>query len=144
MSRRKSRVLAFQALYSHDVGGVSVDDLAEFSWAGKMDGGESAMSSRFVQERTFARLLFTGTVEHLEEVDEIIKAHLAAKWSMDRINKVSLEILRLATYEMLYQGDASVAVIIDEAVKIAKEYGADDSFKFINAVLDNIRKKKEH
>lgn len=134
MSRRKSRVLAFQALYSHDVGGVPLDDLSSFFWAGQAaPNGE--------EERVFARLLLAGTVEHLGEIDEIIKAHLSSKWTLDRINKVSLEILRLSAYEMLYQKGTDSLVIIDEAVKIAMEYGDDESFKFINAVLDNIRKQ---
>lgn len=137
MSRRKSRVLAFQGLYSHDIGGINVDDLSSFSWAGE------ALSSAQKEERVFARLLLAGTVEHLHEIDEVIAKHLSAKWSLDRLNKVSLEILRMAVYEMLYQKEAEAAVIIDEAVKVAKEYGADDSFKFVNAVLDNIRKKRD-
>lgn len=134
MSRRKSRVLAFQALYSYDVGGIPLDDLVSFTWAGK------ALSSDRVEERTFARLLVSGAAEHLEEIDKIIEKHLSINWHLDRLNKVSLEILRLAVYEMLYQKGAEAAVVIDEAVKISKEYGAEDSFKFINAVLDNIRK----
>ena len=57
---------------------------------------------------------------------------------MDRINKVTLAILRTSVYEMKFQADAKPFVVIDEAVNIAKDYGTDDSFKFINAVLDKI------
>lgn len=136
MSRRKSRILAFQGLYSYDIGGVPLEDLTSFTWAGEVS------SDLRREENTFARLLLAGTIEHIDEIDKIIASHLSEKWSLDRLNKVSLEILRLATYEILYQGEAGAIVIIDEAVKIAKEYGADDSFKFINAILDNIKKEQ--
>ena len=62
---------------------------------------------------------------------------------MERINKVALAILRVSIYELLYQPDAQIGIIIDEAVKISKNYGTDDSYKFINAVLDNVGKKEK-
>lgn len=134
MSRRKGRVLAFQALYSHDVGGVSVEDVLKFSWAdGEKTGDDSSN-----EEYTFARLLVTGTLEHISEIDDLIKKHLAANWDFDRVNKVSLSILRMSVYSLLYQKDTNASIVIDEAVNIAKEYGADDSYRFINAVLDKI------
>lgn len=137
MSRRKGRVLAFQALYSHDVGGVPVDDLLTFSWANE-DGSNGADSDK--EEYLFARLLVTGTMEHLDEIDGLIKSHLAVNWNFDRLNKVSLSILRMSVYSLLYQKETSASIVIDEAVNMAKDFGADDSFKFINAVLDKIGK----
>jgi N utilization substance protein B len=59
---------------------------------------------------------------------------------MDRINKVALSVMRMSVYSLLYQKDTHASIVIDEAVGIAKEYGAEDSFKFINAVLDKINK----
>ena len=81
-----------------------------------------------------------GTVEHLSEIDENIKKHLAANWDFNRVNTVSLSILRMSVYSLLYQKDVGASVVIDEAIQIAKEFGADDSFRFINAVLDKIGK----
>lgn len=140
MSRRKGRVLALQALYSYDVGGVSVDELLKLEWAGKDDEAEGVDENRETSF-TFARLLIAGTVEHLDEIDSLIKKHLSGKWEFDRINKVSLSILRISVYSLLYQKDTAPSIIIDEAIDIAKEYGTDDAFKFINAVLDSIRKE---
>ncbi|MEE1166141.1 MAG: transcription antitermination factor NusB [Treponema sp.] len=88
----------------------------------------------------FATLLIRGTLEHIDEVDALIKSHLSAKWSMDRINKVALSVIRMSVYSLLYQKDTHSSVIIDEAVEIVKDYGADDSHKFTNAVLDKISK----
>lgn len=138
MSRRKGRVIAFQALYSYDVGGMSCDDLLKFEWVGKQNDGGTEQDALTAD---FARLLISGSIEHLDEIDVLIKKHLSDKWEFDRVNKVSLAIMRLSVYSLLYEKDTPPSVVIDEAIDIAKEFGADDSFKFINAVLDNIRKE---
>ena len=137
MSRRKGRVLAFQTLYSYEVGGIPLEDLLTFSWAS--ENGLSVEDAN-KEEYVFARLLVAGTVEHLSEIDENIKKHLAANWDFDRVNKVSLSVLRMSVYSLLYQKDVGASVVIDEAIQIAKEFGAYDSFRFINAVLDKIGK----
>ena len=67
-------------------------------------------------------------------------AHLSAKWSLERINKVALAVIRMSVYAMMFQKDVPSAIVIDEAVEIVKEYGVDDSHKFTNAILDNISK----
>ena len=92
------------------------------------------------EERTFASLIIAGTIDHIDEIDKLIEAHLASNWTFERLNKVALAILRVGTYEIKYQKNVSSKIIIDEAVNIAKEYGTDDSYKFINAVLDKIGK----
>lgn len=131
MSRRKGRVLAFQGLYSYDVGKNPLEEILAFTWPESKDEAAEA----------FAGLVINGTVEHLEEIDKQIEEHLSESWTMERVNKVSLAILRVSVYEILFQSAAETKVIIDEAVEIAKKYGEDGSFKFINAVLDNIAKK---
>ncbi len=137
MSRRKGRILAFQALYSHDVGGVSIDDLLTFSWVNKDENPDADYDN---EAYTFARLLITGTMEHITQIDDLIKQYLSAHWDFDRVNKVSLAILRMSVYSLLYQKETNSSIVIDEAINIAKDFGADDSFKFINAVLDKISK----
>lgn len=164
MSRRIGRILAFQALYSWDVGGVDIDDLLSFEWLVR-DSSEHAEEGKEESEEvqytliekqielfdgltpekknevfTFARLLVRGTIENIEEIDTIIKKHLSSKWSIDRINKVALAVMRMSIYALLYQKDVPSTIVIDEAVEIVKEYGADDAHKFTNAVLDNVAK----
>lgn len=142
MSRRKGRILAFQALYSWDVTKSSIEDLLTFSWLEK--GNEEVKTSETAkEENTFASLIIAGTIEHIDEIDALIENHLAENWSKDRINKVALAILRTSIYEMKFQNGAQPGIIIDEAVNIAKDYGADDSYKFINAVLDKIGKNED-
>ena len=135
MSRRKGRILAFQALYSWDVGQSSLEDILKFSWATEDD------SELPVEETAFASIIISGTVEHVSEIDELIKTHLSSNWTLERINKVSLAILRTSIYEMKYQTGSEPKIVIDEAVNIARKYGLEDSYKFINAVLDNIGKE---
>ncbi|MBQ3798898.1 MAG: transcription antitermination factor NusB [Treponema sp.] len=133
MSRHKARVLAFQALFSYDVGGEGLEDLLTLNWAenaGELD----------TETSDFARMLIAGTVNHLPEVDSCIKGHLAPKWHFDRLNRVTVAILRISIFSLLYQKDMPVNVVIDQAIKISKEFGEDDAFKFINAMLDNISK----
>ncbi len=149
MSRRKSRILALQALYSYDVGGVPVDELLKFEWDSfeTLPSESEGSASQSVQDADsdtydFARILVSGTVNHLEEVDSIIRNHLSSGWTMERMNRVSLAILRLSVYSLLYFEDMPATIVIDEAIDLAKDFGIDDSFKFINAVLDTIRKER--
>lgn len=134
MGRRKGRIIAFQALYSWDVSGDSIDNLLTFEWV-----SPETLENLGEDGQTFAKLLITGTIEHIAEIDDVIKNHLT-NWNFERLNKVDVAILRISTYPLLFQKDIHPSIIIDEAIDISKEYGSDDSFKFVNAVLDNIRK----
>lgn len=147
MSRRNGRVIAFQALYSWDVSKSSLDDLLTFSWLQKdaeIEAGvqeqETELSETAKEERTFASLIIAGTISHIDEIDKLIENHLSTSWSMDRISRVALAILRTSIYELLFQNGAEAKIVIDEAVNIAKDFDTDDSYKFINAVLDKIGK----
>lgn len=136
MSRRKSRIIAFQALYSWNVSRVPTEELLTFSWLKK----DSEFTPNELEEQTFASFIISGTIDHLDEIDNLISSHLSSSWTMERINKVSLAILRISTYEIKFQAGSNPKIVIDEAVNIAKEYGSDDSYKFINAILDKIEK----
>ena len=147
MSRRNGRVIAFQAVYSWDVTKASLDELLSFSWLQKdseIEAGQQAepeeLSENAKEERTFASLIIAGTISHIDEIDKLIEGHLSSSWSMDRISRVALAILRTSVYELLFQNGAEQKIVIDEAVNIAKDFDTDDSYKFINAVLDKIGK----
>lgn len=149
MSRRKGRILAFQVLFSWEATKSSLDDLLNFSWLQKdseftanpeTEAAVAEVKETSKEEQTFASLIASGTVDHISEIDEMIKAHLTKDWSLERINKVTLAILRTSIYEMKFQTGSTPQIVIDEAVKIAKDFGTDDSYKFINAVLDKIGK----
>lgn len=135
MARRKSRIIAFQGIYSWDVGSISESQVLEFSWV-----SDEVKNNLGVDGLTFAKLLVSGTIEHIAEVDEMIKKHII-NWDFERLNKVDLAVLRISTYPLMFQKDIHPSIIIDEAIDIVKEFGSDDSFKFVNAVLDSIRKE---
>jgi len=88
----------------------------------------------------FAKKLLNGILEHLDEIDKIIKDHLI-DWDFDRLDKVDKQILRLGVYEIKYT-DTPFQIAIDEAVKIAKNFSEDKSKSFINGILDRVAKEK--
>lgn len=129
-SRRRGRVIAFQALYAWELAHPAREDLVRFDWLSG-DAPEADLS--------FPRLLVLGTLERLEEVDGAIKGSLQ-HWDISRLSKVDLAILRLATYSILYRTEIPARVTIDEAVEMAKDFGSDESYRFVNGVLDSIRR----
>ncbi|TFG84596.1 MAG: transcription antitermination factor NusB [Spirochaetales bacterium] len=129
-SRRKARILAFQALYAWDASGVPTSELLSFSWL-----SEQSSANSDDELKAFAGLMVSGTLEKIEEIDLVIRKHLE-HWTFERLKKVDLAILRMAVYSILYQRDIAVQITIDEAIEIAKEFGAEDSYRFINGVLD--------
>jgi len=134
-ARRKARILAIQSLFAHELSGGETADSLEFPWV-----EEERLARMGEDTLAFAHLLVQGTLERVDEVDLIIKRHLE-HWDFSRLNKVDQAILRVSAYCLLYQRDIPASVTIDEAIDIAKEYGTDDSYRFINGVLDGIRKE---
>ena len=133
-SRRKGRILAFQALYCWESSRVPVEELAGFSWLEneKLAGLDQAIVD-------FSRLLITGTIENIKAIDAMIKKHLE-NWDFSRLGRVDLAVMRISVYSLMYQNEMAPSIVIDEAIGISKEFGADDSFRFINGVLDSIRR----
>jgi N utilization substance protein B len=140
-ARRKGRILAFQSLYSYELCKTAkqsqINEVLDFPW---MDAGGR---SKFNQESIdFGRLIARGTIENLSEVDRYITSQLE-HWDFSRINKVDQAILRISVYSLLFQKDIPASVTIDEAVDISKDFGTDESYRFVNGVLDGIRKNLE-
>ncbi|MCL1835969.1 MAG: transcription antitermination factor NusB [Treponema sp.] len=132
-SRRKGRILAFQALYCWESAHISPGELMAFSW---LDADKRAALDEGIA--AFSRLLIGGTVENVKAIDRMIKDHLE-NWDISRLNRVDLAILRMSVYTLLYQNEIAPSIVIDEAIGISKEFGTDDSFRFVNGVLDSIR-----
>ena len=133
--RRSARVLAVQSLYRYDLCGGSVADLVDLSW---MDAVQRDSLSE--EARAFARLLVAGSIENLQAVDGCIDRQLE-HWDLERLSRVDLAILRMSVYCLMHQRDVPPSVVINEAVEIAKRYGTDDSYRFVNGVLDGVRKR---
>lgn len=126
--------MAFQALYAWEASQAPIGDITTFRWI-----AEDTLARMRIEDLSFTRLLIAGTIENLSAIDDKIKAHLK-NWDFSRLKRVDLAILRISVYSLIYQTDIPPSVIIEEAVKICIEYGADDSFRFINGILDAIRK----
>ncbi len=123
--REQAFFLCFEKLFNDD----SISDISEV-----------ALESRDDDYSQFAIDCARGVQENIEEIDEIIKSHLSKKWRLERINKVSASILRLAVYEMKYVDDIPSNVSINEAVELSKKFSVDDEYKFVNGVLGAIEK----
>jgi len=133
-SRRKGRILAMQALYAWEVGHPPLESLLTFPWI------DTEQASRFDDStQDFARMLVAGVLESLDDVDDEIRAHLE-NWDFDRISRVDLALLRLGAYSLMFQKEIPATVTIDEAIEVAKEYSGDDAYRFINGILDGVRK----
>ncbi len=144
MKRRKAREYALQFLYRIDFVKVSpgnnnkakglseIKHNLEIFWA---DTGEQDSDTK-----TFAEDIISGTIKNLKEIDPLIQK-TAEKWNISRMASIDRNILRFATYELLFRKDIPAAVTINEALEIAKKYSTLESAPFINGILDKIAKE---
>ena len=103
------------------------------------EGYKSTGSDVPDEDRQYISDKYEKILEHLSEIDD--KIDKAAKgWSISRIGKVELSVLRLAVYEMLYDEDIPVGVAIDEAVELSKRFGQESSGPFVNGILATLAK----
>ncbi|HJV36833.1 transcription antitermination factor NusB [Geomonas sp.] len=135
-TRREGRELALQALYSkdlvlHDATAALKRIIESFS------EGDEPMLEVNSKAYAFASELVNGVMAHLPEIDARI-AEKSKHWSMARMARVDLNILRLAVFELLYRPDIPKNVTMNEAIEVAKKFGAEDSASFVNGILDEI------
>ncbi|RLD18234.1 MAG: transcription antitermination factor NusB [Caldiserica bacterium] len=129
--RRKARELALQALYLHDNLGFDREEAWQKA-VSKFKAGKKIIE--------YGRFLFDGVLREREGLDLKINKY-SKDWEISRMNVVERNILRIATFEILYS-DTPVKVSIDEAIEISKTYSTESARKFINGVLDKIAKEK--
>jgi N utilization substance protein B len=132
-SRRSARILALQALYQLDIGSTDMESVLKLDWIDK-EYDEETLS--------FARNLVEGSVTHAVLIDKAIITQLE-HWDLKRLSYVDRAILRFSTFSLFFQDDVPDTVVINEAVDLAKQFGTDESYRFVNGVLDGIRKDKE-
>jgi transcription antitermination protein NusB len=129
--RTKARECAFQILYQWEITGEAISAVLEGFWR---------IRSGMPQMRAMAERLAIGAQSRVAELDEAI-AGAATHWRLDRIATVDRTILRLGAYELVAEKGTPAAVVLDEAVELAKRFGEADSPAFVNGVLDAIRRK---
>ena len=127
MKRRTAREKALQALFQIDLSGTDAQEAINHVLEDN-------------KRDEYLEFLVNGTVENLGKIDEIIVNNLE-NWTIDRLNNIDRNILRIAAFEMLKSSDVPVNAVIDEAIEIAKAFGDDQSGKFVNAVLSKIKQQ---
>jgi len=151
--RRTAREMALQMLYQSDLGGSSLPqifatfDISDYLAARRTrsrpaasDDGEARRQREVKEAFRYAKSLVSGTLEHREEIDDLIRAQ-ADNWRLERMPAVDRNILRLAIFEMLYERDVPKLVIVDEAIELAKRFGSEQSGRFVNGLLDGLLKQ---
>lgn len=130
-TRHQARMAVVSLLYAYDLGNQSIADFSDEILEEKKIRNK---------QRDFALDLFKGVTDQLEKIDEAIVKHLK-DWDFDRLGSIERATLRLGAYEIMF-GELDSAVIINEAIEVAKAFGSEQSPKFINGVLDAISKDK--
>ena len=137
--RHRAREAAVQMLYQWEVGRLSISDVVETFWFHD-DQSDSAIVG--TGHRMFAQTLATGVVDTVGNLDPVI-VDVAENWRIERMNVMDRLILRLAVYEFLHEPATPSRVIINEALELARTFSHDDSVRFINGILDSIRRRLE-
>lgn len=131
-TRRKSRELALQMLFQLDMGGQAPEDVLRTFWSERKDLDEKV--------RSFADTLFNIACERQQEIGEIIERN-AEHWRMERMAAVDRNLLRAGVAEFLGYPKTPPAVIINEALEIARRFSTPESVQFINGVLDSVARE---
>jgi N utilization substance protein B len=137
-TRHQARQAALQMLYQWEVGRLSMYEVRQTFWTHSADA-DLQLSDEL---RAFTMRLSGGVADSIAEIDPLI-AEAAEHWRLERMNVMDRLILRLATYEFLHETDTPGKVIINEALELARTFSGDDAVRFINGILDAIRKKLE-
>ena len=130
--RRKAREFALMLLYQHELSEEEGDKLLQEFWK-----ETKAMD----EVKEYAEKLFKGVLQNKELLDSLLRKH-AKKINFDRLVPIDKNILRIAAYEMLFVEDVTPAIAIDEAIEISRIYSEENSYVYINAILDSLKKEE--
>ena len=128
LTRKEARENAFILIFEKCFNDLSVDDILEL-----------AVEYREFEYDDFCESVFKGVFENLTEIDENIETN-AKGWSVSRLGKVALSVLRLAIYEMKFREDIPIGVSVNEAVELCKKYAGEEDASFVNGILGTVSK----
>ncbi|MGG1635740.1 transcription antitermination factor NusB [Paenibacillus sp. FSL K6-3182] len=138
MKRRLAREIAISSLYQMEMNEVTaseaVDMLVEEM---SLDNEMGADPAEIGSTDAFAREIVAGVMEHKQAIDGMLQQFLTG-WHIDRLSRVDRQVLRLATYEMVFRDDVPPKATINEAIELAKHFGTEESGKFVNGVLGKL------
>lgn len=132
MTRKEAREEAFILVFEKEFSSDSLEDILEID-----------MQVRDIKPNDYVKTVFFGVFENLQNIDNIISQN-AVGWSINRISKTSLAILRLAIFEMKFMEDIPVSVSINEAVELAKKYATKEDASFVNGILATVSKSENN
>lgn len=132
-ARGKSRRFAMQAIYQWQMTGDSITDIKQQFFE---DNNFSAIDAEYFS------VLVSGVASSISELDPFLEKNMSR--SVESVDPVERSIMRIATYEFIHRFDVPYRVVLNEAVNIAKEYCAENSHGFVNAVLDKVAKEVRH
>jgi N utilization substance protein B len=133
--RRDGREAAVQFLYQLDLHHERESHGTSDFWELRTGPGKAPVTAK---TRAFTEQIIAGVTAHLDELDERIKKY-TANYELHRLAAVDRNILRVAIYEMLHCPDVAPVIIINEAIEIAKKFGAEKSGGFVNGILDRVK-----
>ena len=133
-ARHSGREAALQMLFQIEASEVTAEQAIRLFWRSFEADPEG---------RPYAEFLVRGVCDNLEAVDKQIVA-ASAHWRIERMARVDRNILRLGTWELMHQHDVPKAVILDEAIELAKAYGTEESGAFVNGVLNKVAELTSH
>jgi N utilization substance protein B len=137
-SRRQARVYALQALYQIDIGQVLALPGLNALWATLVDGeGVDGERAPEADEVEFAHRVVGGVEQHREAIDAMIES-CSTNWRLRRMPVVDRNILRLAAFELMHCPDIPGTVSVNEAIELAKLFGAEDTRSFVNGIVDRM------
>jgi N utilization substance protein B len=131
MNRKLSREKAMELLFGMTLNKETIEDTIE-SFVDSYEGNIKEI------DLTYIKQALIGVGNNKEEIDKMIEENLH-NWKLDRISKVNLSILRIATYEIIFDKEVPRSVAINEALEITRKYSDEKSVSFINGVLDKIK-----
>ena len=135
--RSLSRRTAVQVLYACEMRNSSDKKTHNFTPKEMAKSGELDVIEGEIDD--YANKLIEGVINNKDRIDELLEKN-SKNWALDRMSLVDLNVIRVSTYEMLEVDDVPVSVSIDEAVELAKGFGGEQSYKFVNGILGGISK----
>ena len=132
MTRKEARNRAFELIFEKEISGSDIDDIIAYA---------AECRDFSADEDGYILNAFRTTFDNIEKIDGLISENLSG-WTIGRISKVSLAVLRLAVCEIMFMDDIPDAVSIDEAVELCKTYSTADDAAFVNGVLGTVVRKK--
>lgn len=135
MKRRLAREIAVQSMYQMEMNEVDANEAVTMLLTEAMEENESEVELSDVDAtRAFVLELVNGTWSRKDAIDALLEDYLKG-WQISRLSKVDRQVLRLATYEMIFRDDVPGKVAVNEAIELSKHFGTAESGKFVNGVL---------